>query len=204
MIVVDGAGDLIIRVLEFTRENKFEPGEFIWINNTRRVEEFQVRRSTLMKNSPVFTALLSPERFAEGEQQTVTLKDDHIMSMEIIFRVLHDASLQSILEIPIQEMWPLVLAAEKYDLDIKLFQGWFKNWYKSTIMDLSEVSVAAKLLYPCWIFQHASAFACATRQLAYHSVGPIMESNPTKHYELHLPARVIREFHNEGCFCCLV
>lgn len=199
MIVIEEAGDLIIQVSEVIREDEFEQDEEIGVNktgvpNTRidRIEEFQVRRSTLVKNSPVFKVLLSPGRFAEGTQQTVTLKDDHIMSMEIIFRVLHDASLQSILEVPIEEMWPLVLAAEKYNLDIKLFREWFKNWYKST-MDPSKVSPAATLLYPCWIFNHASAFARATRYLAYHSAGPIMESNPTKHYELHLPARVIRE-----------
>lgn len=211
MIVIDKFGNLIIRVSESAQQYEFKQDwEHMGTNfddtSTRvhRVEEFKVCRSTLMEYSPVFKALLSPQRFAEGEQNIVTLKEDHIMSMEILFRVLHDASLQSILKTPIEEMWPLVVAAEKYDLDIKIFQEWFKKWYQSATLDLSTVSVAAMLLYPCWIFSHATAFAYATQVLAYGSVGHIMEINPTKHYELHLPARVIRKCRYVGFLCCLV
>lgn len=194
MIIIDEAGDLTIQVLELEKVEEDEEN----ISTERgapvnRVEEFRVRKSTIMESSPVFNALLSPGRFAESTQQTVVLKGDHITSMEIMFRVLHDAPLQSTLDVPVKEMWPLVIATEKYDLDIAIFQEWFENWYRLTRMDLSKTSEAAKLLYPCWIFDHASAFASMTRLLAYESVGHIMEINPTKHFELHLPSRVIRE-----------
>ncbi len=194
MIIIDEAGDLIIRVSELEKieedENNISGGRGAPMN---RVEEFRVRKSTIMESSPVFNALLSRERFAESTQETVVLKGDHITSMEILFRILHDAPLQSTLDVPVEEMWPLVVAAEKYDLDIAIFQEWFKDWYRLTRIDLSKTSEAAKLLYPCWIFDHASAFAAMTRLLAYETVGHIMETNPTRHLELHLPSRVIRE-----------
>ena len=203
MIIIDKFGNLTLRVTEYEyksknrlnlQEEEPNPNDPSARFRIVRTEEFSVCRSTLMKNSPVFKALLSPGRFAEGEKDTVELKDDHVMSMEILLRVLHDTSLESTLKTPIEVMWPLVLAAEKYDLDITIFQKWFEKWYESANLDLSRMSVAATLLYPCWIFSHAPAFACATRALTYGNVGHITESNPTKHYELHLPSRVIREF----------
>ena len=116
------------------------------------------------------------------------------MSMEILLRVLHDLSVETTYKTPIEVMWPLVLAVEKYDLDIMDFQKWFEGWYGAANLDLSDVSLAATLLYPCYIFQHARAFARATKILAYASTGHITEKNPTKHYELHLPGRIIRKF----------
>lgn len=200
MIAIDKFGNLILRVYEPVKKNKNEEDQQEEEANlddssirASQVEEFKVCRSTLMEHSPVFKALLSPGRFAEGEKDTVTLKEDHIISMEILLRVVHDTDLQSTFETPLEEMWPLVLTLEKYDLDISIFQEWFEKWYDSAKPDLSEVSVAASLLYPCYIFSNAPAFASATRALTYRAVGHIMEINPTKYKELHLPSRVIRE-----------
>ena len=198
MIVIDKFGNLVLRVSEpeprqAPRQDSEddEPDTTDSSTPVRHSEEFKVCRSTLMERSPVFKALLSPGRFVEGGQDIVTLKDDRIMSMEILLRVLHDLPSESTLETPIEEMWHLVLAAEKYDLDIIDFKEWFETWYKAAELDSS---CAATLLYPCFIFSHARAFASATQTLAYGSTGHIMEKNPTKHYELHLPGRVIREF----------
>ena len=198
MIVIDKLGNLVLRVCELEpRQARHqdsqddEPDINDSSSRVRRIEEFKVCRSTLIEHSPVFKALLSPGRFVEGGQDAVTLRDDRIMSMEILLRVLHDLPSENTLEIPIEEMWPLVLAAEKYDLDITDFREWFETWYEAAELD---PPFAATLLYPCFIFSHARAFASATQTLAYGSTGHIMERNPTRHYELHLPGRVIREF----------
>lgn len=186
LIIIDESGDLIVQVTEFAHHDGRE-GDVI------AREGFRVCKATLIEHSPVFAALLSLRGFAESAQTTVELKEDRVMSMEILFRVLHKSPLQKVDDILVEEMWPLVMALEKYDLDIKIFQDWFKDWYKSTVGDSPKTSEAAKLLYPCWIFQHAPAFGSVTRLLAYESVGHIMEYNPTRHYELHMPSRVIRE-----------
>lgn len=199
MIVVDKFGNLVLRVCEPAPRHAYrwnsqdsQDDETDTIDTNSRIdkiEEFKVCRTTLMERSPVFRALLSPGRFIEGQQDIVTLKDDGIMSMEILLRVLHDISVETTYTTPIKEMWPLVLAVEKYDLNIKDFQEWFEKWYEVR----SLYSTAATQLYPCYIFQHAPAFAHATQALAYGVNGHITENNPTQHYELHLPGRVIRE-----------
>lgn len=201
MIVIDKFGNLVLRVIELAPRQAHqqdsqddEPDTNGSSTRVDRVEEFKVCRSTLMERSPVLKALLAPGRFIEGDQGIVTLKDDCIMSMETLLRVLHDVSVETTYNTPVQELWPLVLAAEKYDLDIMDFQKWFEGWYEAANLNLSDVAVAATLLYPCYIFQHALGFASATRVLAYGSTGHITEKNPSKLYELHLPGRVIREF----------
>lgn len=201
MIIIDPHGNLTLRVLEPVQKNDHrgdrqdeEVNEDDSSTLSPRIEEFQVRKSTLMAHSPVFKAMLSPGNFAEGGEKIVDLMEDRIVSMEILLRVLHDTSFESTLGTPIKEMWPLVLAADKYNLDIMKFQKWFEKWRESAKLDLSKMPDAATLLYPCYIFSHAPAFARATRALAYGSIGHITEINPTKHYELHLPSRVIREF----------
>lgn len=204
MIVIDKFGNLVLHVCELRPRQARqhdpqdpqddEPDKTDDTTRILRSEEFKVCRSTLIERSPVFRALLSPGRSIEGDQNTVTLKDDDIMSMEILLRVLHDLSVETTYKTPITVMWPLVLAVEKYDLDIMDFQKWFEGWYGAANLDRSDISVADTLLYPCYIFQHARAFAYATKVLAYASTGHITERNPTKHYELHLPGRVIRKF----------
>ena len=110
--------------------------------------------------------------------------------MEIWFRALHDTITDGTYTVPLDEMWHLAAACDKYGFDIKILRDWFADWLQ---LQNTEELEPSKLLYPCWVFDHAKGFAAATRHLAYSAVGHITESNPTKHFELHLPSRVIRK-----------
>ena len=192
MIVIDEKGDLIIRVFEDPKAVKEIEAASAIDSNSRvhGIEDFQVNRSTLIEHSPVFKKNLTGG-FAEGDKTVVEAKEDRIISMEILLRVIHGASLQDVLRVSIDEMWPLVVAVDKYDVDIALFQTWFHEWYKALKIDTSDVDTG-----------HAFGIARATRILAYNVIGHIVEKNPTKHKQLHLPSRVIRKLRSFQNNCC--
>lgn len=110
--------------------------------------------------------------------------------MNIWFRVLHAVAVDNTGAVPIDEMWFLAAACDKYNLDIGDLKDWFALWYGMQDVEILE---PRELLYPCWIFDHAKGFAAATKTLAYDETGHVTELNPTKHSELHLPSRVIRK-----------
>ncbi|MCJ1323104.1 hypothetical protein MMC15_008456 [Xylographa vitiligo] len=87
-------------------------------------------------------------------------------------------------------MWHLIKAADKYNLVVKDLKSWFVRWYGQ--QDLKNLS-DGKLLYPCFMFDHAQGFADATKYLADTAKGHIHEENPADIIEFHLPHRVIRE-----------
>ncbi|KAI4130199.1 MAG: hypothetical protein LQ347_003473 [Umbilicaria vellea] len=186
MMVTDVSGDLTIRVIEYGDEMMLAHNQEPHIRHTC---DFQVSREVLSGKSPVFKLLLM-SNFAEAKKDTVTLKGDKVTTMDIWFRILHAVHLENVQSTPLEEMWPMVVACDKYNLDIRDLNGWFADWYEKK--DRTQ-QTPRELLYPCWIFDHAKGFAAATKSLAYDCVGHVTESNPTKHKELHLPSRVIRK-----------
>ena len=190
MIIIDKYGDLAVTVVEYDNRvslsnhesDKQEP-------IVCKIEEFRVCRQILVNNSPVFKRLLT-SNFAEATQSAVTLEEDAVDAMEIWFRVMHDKINANTYNVPLSEMWHLVAAADKYDLGIHDLNDWFAEWY---LRNSSTCWDTCQLLYPCYRFDHADGFAQATKILAYNSFGHIVEFNPTEHYELHLPSRIIRE-----------
>ncbi len=77
-----------------------------------------------------------------------------------------------------------------------MLTDWFERWYNSNILtvrvDLRNEKFS-QLLYPCWQFDYAGGFLHATKAAIYRSEGHITEGKPTKHYECHLPSRIIRK-----------
>ena len=112
--------------------------------------DFQIRKEVLVDKSRVFKKLLT-SKFAEAKNDIVTLEGDQVTSMEIWFRVLHAARIDNIHTVPLEEMWHLAAACDKYDLNIGDLKGWFGDWYDKSPRQLDP----RKLLYPCWIFVHA-------------------------------------------------
>ena len=155
----------------------------------RKTEDFRVSRQILVNNSLVFKRLLT-SNFAEATQSSVTLQEDSVDAMEIWFRVMHNNIKTKTYDVSLSEMWHLVAAADKYDLNIHDLEDWYAAWYlRNSHMGWDT----CQLLYPCYRFDHADGFAQATKSLVYKSFGQIVECNPTQHYELHLPSRIIRE-----------
>lgn len=197
MIIIDKSGDLTLKIIEYKDRATSLGNQRFWsqepVNQdpiVHKSQDFQVCRQVLVDNSLVFKQLLT-STFAESTQSTVTLKEDAVDTMEIWFRVLHNTVVASTYDVPLSEIWNLVAAADKYDLNIRDLNRWFAEWLKENLS--SKHWDAHQLLYPCYRFDHAVGFARETKFLAYNSTGHIMESNPTKHYELHLPSRIIRK-----------
>lgn len=191
MVVIDKYGDLTVKVVEYhDRMTSFsDQGPANQEPIIRKIEDFQVSRQILVKSSLVFKQLLT-SNFAEATQSTITLNEDVVDTMEIWFRVMHNTIEESTYDVPLSEMWHLVAAADKYDLNIHDLNAWFADWYAK---NSSACLNTRELLYPCYRFDHAEGFAQATKILVYNNLGHIMEFNPTIHYELHLPSRIIRE-----------
>jgi hypothetical protein len=98
MIIIDEKGDLVIRVTELTRDDGGE-------RSVVGVEEFRVRRQTLIEASIVWRKMLGSLTWAEGSQDTVNFEDDPLKSTEILFRVLHNAVSEDTYEVPIKDIW---------------------------------------------------------------------------------------------------
>lgn len=185
MVIITKLSDLTIRVKEPKDDSTSDA-------NQKPDAEFQVCKEVLIKSSPVFKSMLS-SHFAEATQNTVTLEGDPATrptSMGILFRLLHGTVTDDTYAVPLGEVWNLVAACDKWDLEINNLEDWFAKWYG--MQDVKKLK-PRELLYPCWRLDHAKGFATATRSLAYSNIGHITESNPTKHYQLHLPSRVIRK-----------
>ena len=199
--VIDEGGDVTVEVIEY--ENKASDG-----NGNKLVAqklEFRVRREVLTKNSAVLAAMLRPSHWNEAEKETIELKEDSVASMSIWFRLLHNT--EPVYDVPLQEMWRLVTACDKYHFDLKMLKPWFATWYQKHDIDQyyknwksfedrhnTNHLTPRSLLYPCWIFDHAKGFMRVTRFLCYNCVGHITEHNPTIHQDLHVANRVIRMY----------
>jgi len=206
MIPIDEEGDLVIKVVQFD-DSILVPwnGEPIVL----REEDFLVKKQVINKHSRTLGMLLARHSSSGRAAETFTIKDDSIASMEICFRTIHDASTLTSM-VPLEEIWHLTVdfviihipivclhcfkaAGIKYDLDGKMLFDWFGRWYQWFEAEHATNLLCRELLYPCWRFNHARGFLEATRVAIYRNVGPVMERNPTKHYECHLPSRVIRK-----------
>ena len=196
MIIIDESGDLTVTIIEY-EDQPIRPHNQAYSSQEpvheeriiRKTEDFLVCRQTIVDSSSYFKVQLATT-FAEARQSTVTQKEDVVTAMEIWFRAVHNAIIESTYDVPLSEMWNLIAAADKYEWDIRKLNDWFAQWHKKNFKaDLDT----RQLVYPCYRFDHAVGFAQATKALAYNSLGHIEEFNPTKHYQFHLPPRIIRE-----------
>ena len=204
--VIDENGDLTVEIIEYDDELKNGNGD----RSVKQTQQFRVSKEVLSKNSTILAAMFVPSHWRESQMKLVPLKDDSVASMNIWLRILHDTDPDYY--VPLEEMWRLVAACDKYHFNLTLLKPWFAEWYKKYDSKQYYRNWASKddhrivrldprsLLYPCYIFDHAEGFMEATRFLSYNSVGHITEYNPTTHHNLRLPSRVIRKI----CYLSLV
>lgn len=199
--VIDKDGDLTVEVIEYDDQVRDGNGN----RPVARTQQFLVRREVLIKNSSTLMAMFRPSHWREAQAESVLLKEDSVASMDIWFRIIHGADL--VYDAPLEEMWPLVTACDKYHFDLSMLKPWFATWYQRhninqyyenwaiTSRDKHHTHLLdpRSLLYPCWIFDHAKGFMRATHFLSYNFVGHITEYNPTNHRDLYLASRVIRK-----------
>ena len=199
--VIDENGDLTVEVIEYDDELENGNGD----RPVKRTQQFRVSKAVLSKNSTVFVAMFVPSHWRESQVESVKIEEDSVASMNIWLRILHGTDPDHC--VPLEEMWRLVAACDKYHFNLNLLKPWFAEWYKKYDRNQCYRNWAfnddrchridrlnpRSLLYPCYIFDHADGFMEATSFLCYNSVGHITEYNPTAHLDLRLPSRVIRK-----------
>ena len=163
---------------------------------------FQVKKSILMNVSMPLKAMLGPN-FSEGRLGSpIVLEGVRRQAMELVLRVLRGTTTNKTNSVHLKVIWYTASICDMYSIDVKLFQGWFKGWYRdckssiytceSKIHDPQECRVPS-VLYPSWLFDHAEAFTRATKHVVYESEGHIIENNPTTARHLYMPPRIARK-----------
>lgn len=198
MTIIDPRGDLTVKVTEYDGQVKGKDGK----HPVKQIGEFLVKRQVLIQSSMVFRRMLGPGKFAEADKSIVELQEDRVKTMEIWFLILH-GFLQGTSYTPtrgdnrttgynveIEEMWHLVAACDKYNLDVSLLKNWFGVWYGR--QEISKIE-PKMLLFPCWRFDHAAGFAACTKTMVYNNIWYIEEGNPTNYIDLHIPARIMQQ-----------
>ena len=201
--VIDESGDITVEVTEYDDELKNGDGK----RSVKQIHQFRVSKAVLSKNSTVFAAMFVPSHWRETQMELVKLEEDSVASMNIWLRILHGTRTDPDHCVPLEEMWRLVAACDKYHFNLSLLKPWFAEWYKKYDIEQCYRNWAINhdrghridrldprsLLYPCYIFDHAKGFKRATHFLSYHDFGHITEYNPTTHLNLRLPSRIIRK-----------
>lgn len=103
--------------------------------------------------------------------------------------------------IDIRHVWEMLAAAHKYGLDPNLYsaKAWFNGWYKEHHDGVNYKSRnfedCQMLMFPCYTFNHSKGFAAATKYLAYHATGHVVERRPDGFTleHLRLDQRIIRK-----------
>ncbi|GME45801.1 hypothetical protein GTA08_BOTSDO04619 [Neofusicoccum parvum] len=163
-----------------------------------RATDFGVDKNVMRLHSPMLSKMLGPGGWREAGRAVVELHEDTSISttaMQAWFLHFHGKTARLAgLEVTRKDIWSIVAAGKKYGLKSAELKTWFADWYtKSEKGKVWKVQDFQELLYPCFEFDHAPGFARASRYLAYNKHGHIMEKNPTKHRDLHLPPRTIQQ-----------
>lgn len=195
MIDIDPNGDLIVTVVESNEGDSKVIDISGRLPSNSYTAEFKVQRKVLIESSQVCKVMLAGSGFLESRKNSVRLEKDRAISMELWFRVLHKVPPVSNDLVPLAGLWDLVVVADKYAFDIKKLYAWFAWWYEKRNAEVQNTLMLLPrgLLYPVWRFDHAKGFMAVTKRVVYCTTGHIVESNPTKHFELHLPSRIIRK-----------
>lgn len=184
--VIDKDGDLTVTVIEYDEQARDSNGK----RPIAQTMQFLVRREVLIKNSSYFKKMFLPSHWREAKSELIELEEDSVASMDIWFRAIHDINM--VYDVPLEEMWRLVTACDKYHFDLSMLKPWFATWYQRHDIDQyynrrrARLLDPRSLLYPCWILDHAKGFMRASRFLCYNSIGHISEVNPTIYYNLRL------------------
>lgn len=159
---------------------------------------FEVQRE-MLSTTEYFTAMFKG-LWRESDGRDISLHEDEIETMEILFRGLHNTlDMRSFPSVPVATIWNLIGACAKYQVEFGdgPLKIWFISLYEAKRLSTAFVAnyfLERTLLYPCYAFDYAEGFQQLSQTLAYGSQGHISECNPTDRHVLHLPPRVMREF----------
>lgn len=168
------------------------------VRTVSEIAVFQVEREILSTTEYFATMFRGPWRESDG--QGITLHDDNIKAMEILFRgVHHTLNITTSDVVPVAAIWHLIGACDKYQVEFQNgpLKDWLVSLYKAKHLSTkytADYMLERTLLYPFYAFDYAEGFQQVSQTLSYRNKGHISESNPTDRFGLHLPPRVMREF----------
>jgi hypothetical protein len=166
--------DLIITAKELKpRTISSEPAQVICVH------EFQVSKKVLCEVD-YFKVVIS-RNFGDTGKDSYEVKEDDPAALKVWLELLHRRMTASSLKVSIATVWHVLIVARKYDFDVlgEGAQAWFNKWYMDTTRGKEfNTAQCRELIYPCYTFNHAHAFAAVTKKLAYNITGHIQESRP--------------------------
>ncbi|KAI9933730.1 hypothetical protein ASPWEDRAFT_179674 [Aspergillus wentii DTO 134E9] len=198
-ITIGTPSDLTVKIIEYEvkREFRTDPetneDRVITERTPKKSALIQVSRAKLIQNSEYFRRMLS-SRWS-GSDNTISLEEDTIKSMEVWFRLFHgNLSAMPCGSVSVPEMWHIIMAADKYEFDRTRLESWFDDWFfTQQNKAMTKLSLNQQLLFPCHYFNCAWGFKILTKELVYKYPHHITEINPTSHHQMHLPHRVIQQ-----------
>jgi hypothetical protein len=152
----------------------------------------KVSRHVLVNNSTTLKTMLSG-CFKEAGSNFIELHEDTVHSLELWFRVLHGNIGDGSYEIERVEIWNAIQLSRKYFFHLEKLNTWFAVYWSRLVKKNLETDDLKELLYPSQALKHSVAFAYITKTLAHICTGHIEERNPSRHLQLHVEGRVIRE-----------
>jgi len=121
-------------------------------------------------------------RREEAARGTVGMEVDTVISVEVCLRALHNCMTKEMYAVPVEEVWEVIQYCEYRRIDISKPKAWFDKWLD--VRDIKKIKIVGidemrKLLFPCYVFDHAKGFAFLTKSLAYQLSDHVTEINPT-------------------------
>lgn len=202
VVTISDDHDLTLRVTEYTKPLKTgEDGHA----KIKSIVDFQVTRQYLVDNSKseVIKKLLTTREFAEAGKNIINLDEHNPLAIEAILCAIYRKNevwtsstlgqevTARTLNLELDHLWDVVFSNRFLIIEFRHLDAWFALWYKR-----NGLRYGTKLLYPCFQFNHAQGFLSITKALVY-DYAHIEEYKNEKHYDLHVPPRVIRKF----CIC---
>lgn len=141
--------------------------------------EFEVSKDALSK-IPYFNVAASSKSFADTGKNDFEVKGgDDPAAFDICLRLVHGCLDKTNPEARISTIWNVLVTSRKYGFDALSdeLKQWFSAWYATRKENFNTMD-CRELLYPCYHFDHAQAFAAVTKRLAYKEVGHIEEHMP--------------------------
>lgn len=118
IIVIANTGDLNVRLYKTEGETEvFIPADGKRLTG-RALASFKVSRKVLIENSDEFKTMLGGH-VTNARQAIIDIQTGTVTSLELWFRVLHDAVTEDMSAIPINEIWEAIEVSESHEFHIK-------------------------------------------------------------------------------------
>lgn len=170
-----------------------------WKDSPTQEVAFAVKKEILIKSCKYFEVMLS-SGWKESTARTIFLEGDNATAVELWLRRFHANPDEKIdcETASFADVWHVIIVADKYCFELNRMKDWFVAWFLLKNPGSEKgfaLNSAPYMLFPCYAFDYADGFQLVTKRLAYNGAHFIQEQNPTDIPQMHVPQRIIREYH---------